>query len=135
VITRAYSEYWLGTSLDRKKLTQALPSLPETADELEAVAAKLGDSAYRRRTPYKKLYGRDEFSAGRALLSLGNPKRRPGGVGILSSSTSARHCGQSTSAGSIIQSLFHTGSSLSTGLFEDDELGSHVSFLESLVLG
>jgi hypothetical protein len=24
VITRAYSEFWLGTSLDRKKLTQGL---------------------------------------------------------------------------------------------------------------
>jgi hypothetical protein len=66
VITRAYSEFWLGTSLDRKKLTQALPSLPETADELEAVAAKLGDSAYRRRTPYKKLY--DEMNFQRAVL-------------------------------------------------------------------
>jgi len=66
VMTRAYSEFWLGTSLDRKKLTQALPSLPETADELEAVAAKLGDSAYRRRTPYKKLY--DEMNFQRAVL-------------------------------------------------------------------
>jgi CHAT domain-containing protein len=41
-MTRAYSEFWQGASLDRKKLAQALPSLPETADELEAVAAKLG---------------------------------------------------------------------------------------------
>jgi CHAT domain-containing protein len=42
VMTRAYSEFWQGASLDRKKLAQALPSLLETADELEAVAAKLG---------------------------------------------------------------------------------------------
>jgi CHAT domain-containing protein/tetratricopeptide (TPR) repeat protein len=41
-MTRAYSEFWQGASLDRKKLAEALPSLPETADELEAVAAKLG---------------------------------------------------------------------------------------------
>ena len=43
-MTRAYSEFWQGASLDRKKLVQALPSLLETADELEAVAAKLGAS-------------------------------------------------------------------------------------------
>jgi CHAT domain-containing protein/tetratricopeptide (TPR) repeat protein len=42
VMTRAYSEFWQGASLDRNKLAQALPSLPETADELVAVAAKLG---------------------------------------------------------------------------------------------
>jgi CHAT domain-containing protein len=44
VMTRAYSEFWQGSSLDRKKLAQALPSLLETADELEAVAARLGAS-------------------------------------------------------------------------------------------
>ena len=44
VMTRAYSEFWQGSSLDRNKLAQALPSLLETADELEAVAAKLGAS-------------------------------------------------------------------------------------------
>jgi CHAT domain-containing protein/tetratricopeptide (TPR) repeat protein len=44
VMTRAYSEFWQGASLDRKKLAQALPSLPETADELLAVAARLGAS-------------------------------------------------------------------------------------------
>jgi CHAT domain-containing protein/Tfp pilus assembly protein PilF len=42
VMTRAYSEFWQGANLDRKKLAQALPSLLETADELAAVAAKLG---------------------------------------------------------------------------------------------
>jgi CHAT domain-containing protein len=42
VMTRAYSEFWQGSSLDRKKLALALPSLLETADEVEAVAAKLG---------------------------------------------------------------------------------------------
>jgi CHAT domain-containing protein/Tfp pilus assembly protein PilF len=41
-MTRAYSEFWQGTNLDRKKLAQGLPSLLETADELEAVAGKLG---------------------------------------------------------------------------------------------
>jgi CHAT domain-containing protein len=41
-MTRAYSEFWQGSSIDRKALALALPSLPETADELLAVAAKLG---------------------------------------------------------------------------------------------
>ena len=41
-MTRAYSEFWQDSSLDRKKLAQALPSLLDTADELEAVATKLG---------------------------------------------------------------------------------------------
>jgi len=40
--TRAYSEFWKGSVLDRSALYQALPSLPETADELKAVAAKVG---------------------------------------------------------------------------------------------
>jgi CHAT domain-containing protein/tetratricopeptide (TPR) repeat protein len=43
--TRAYSEFWQGASLDRTKLSKALPSLPDTADELKAVAAKLGAPA------------------------------------------------------------------------------------------
>jgi tetratricopeptide (TPR) repeat protein len=43
--TRAYSEFWQGASLDRTKLSKALPSLPDTADELKAVAARLGASA------------------------------------------------------------------------------------------
>jgi CHAT domain-containing protein len=43
-MTRAYSEFWQGASLDRNKLALALPSLLDTADELEAVAAKLGAS-------------------------------------------------------------------------------------------
>jgi CHAT domain-containing protein len=38
-ITRAYSEFWEGETFDRKKLAQGLPSLLETADEVEAVAA------------------------------------------------------------------------------------------------
>jgi CHAT domain-containing protein/tetratricopeptide (TPR) repeat protein len=42
VVTRGYSEFWQGVSLNWKKLAQALPSLLETADELEAVAARLG---------------------------------------------------------------------------------------------
>jgi CHAT domain-containing protein/tetratricopeptide (TPR) repeat protein len=41
-VTRAYPEFWQGTTLDRKKLAQGLPSLLETADELTAVAEKLG---------------------------------------------------------------------------------------------
>jgi len=44
VVTRAYSQVWNGLRADPKKLAEALPSLPETADELEAVAARLGAS-------------------------------------------------------------------------------------------
>jgi CHAT domain-containing protein/Tfp pilus assembly protein PilF len=44
VVTRSYLELWDGLSPDRKKLAQALPSLLQTADELETVAAKLGAS-------------------------------------------------------------------------------------------
>ena len=85
--TAPVDEIWLGTSLERKKLTQALPSLPETADELEAVAAKLGDSAYRRRTPYKKLY--DEMNFQRAVLCYLWATQNVGmeGSGYFSSST------------------------------------------------
>jgi CHAT domain-containing protein/Tfp pilus assembly protein PilF len=43
-MSRAYSEFWQGSSLDRKALAVALSSLLDTADELEAVAAKLGAS-------------------------------------------------------------------------------------------
>jgi CHAT domain-containing protein len=35
-------EFWQGSSIDRNKLAQALPSLPDTADEVAAVADKLG---------------------------------------------------------------------------------------------
>jgi CHAT domain len=42
VATRAYSEFWQGVVLDRNMLSKALPSLLDTADELKAVAAKLG---------------------------------------------------------------------------------------------
>ena len=44
VMTRAYSEFWQGASIDRETLALALPSLLDTADELEAVATKLGAS-------------------------------------------------------------------------------------------
>ena len=40
--TRAYSEVWQGASLDRTAVARALPSLLDMADELKAVAAKLG---------------------------------------------------------------------------------------------
>lgn len=42
--TRAYSDFWQGAGVDRTRLSLALPSLLDTADELEAVAAKLGAS-------------------------------------------------------------------------------------------
>ena len=41
-MTQPYSEIWQGSSVDRKKLAQALPSLFDTADEVTAVADKVG---------------------------------------------------------------------------------------------
>jgi CHAT domain-containing protein len=43
--TRAYSAIWQGAEADRAELAKALPSLLDTADELKAVAAKLGAPA------------------------------------------------------------------------------------------
>jgi CHAT domain-containing protein/tetratricopeptide (TPR) repeat protein len=40
--TRAYSEFWQGAGIDRAQLARGLPSLLDTADELKAVATKLG---------------------------------------------------------------------------------------------
>jgi tetratricopeptide (TPR) repeat protein/CHAT domain-containing protein len=40
-----YTDFWQGAGIDRGKLAQALPRLPDTADELKAVALKLGAPA------------------------------------------------------------------------------------------
>jgi CHAT domain-containing protein/Tfp pilus assembly protein PilF len=40
--TRSYTDFWLGAGVDYAKLAQALPQLPDTADELKAVGQKLG---------------------------------------------------------------------------------------------
>jgi CHAT domain-containing protein len=40
--TRSYTDFFAGAGVDRTKLAQALPALPETADELKAVAKDLG---------------------------------------------------------------------------------------------
>jgi CHAT domain-containing protein len=45
VKTRAYTDYWRGAGVDRSKLAEALPELPDTAGELKAVAEKLGAPA------------------------------------------------------------------------------------------
>jgi CHAT domain-containing protein len=42
VKTRAYSDYWHGAAVDRARLADALSPLPDSAEELKAVAAKLG---------------------------------------------------------------------------------------------
>jgi CHAT domain-containing protein len=42
---RAYSDFWQGVGADRAELARGLPSLLDTADELKAVAAKLGAPA------------------------------------------------------------------------------------------
>jgi CHAT domain-containing protein len=41
-VARGYGDFWQGASIDRAKLAQYLPSLLDTADELKAVASKLG---------------------------------------------------------------------------------------------
>jgi CHAT domain-containing protein len=40
--TRGYSDYWHGASVNRARLAEALAPLPDSAEELKAVAAKLG---------------------------------------------------------------------------------------------
>jgi CHAT domain-containing protein len=44
-VSRGYGDFWQGGSIDRTKLAQYLPSLLDTADELKAVARKLGATA------------------------------------------------------------------------------------------
>src|SRR5262249_14332254 len=43
--TRAYAEYWHGAAVDRARLADALSPLPDSAEELKAVAANLGASS------------------------------------------------------------------------------------------
>lgn len=45
VTTIAYTDFWQGAGVDRARLAQALPQLPDTADELNAVAKDLGVAA------------------------------------------------------------------------------------------
>jgi CHAT domain-containing protein len=45
VTTAAYTDFWHGAGVDRAVLAQALPPLPDTADELNAVAKDLGVAA------------------------------------------------------------------------------------------
>ncbi len=45
VTSVAYTDFWHGAGVDRARLAQALPQLPDTADELNAVAKDLGVSA------------------------------------------------------------------------------------------
>jgi CHAT domain-containing protein/Tfp pilus assembly protein PilF len=45
VVTGAYTEFWRGAGVDRARLAQSLPPLPDTADELNAVAKDLGVAA------------------------------------------------------------------------------------------
>jgi CHAT domain-containing protein len=44
-VTGAYTDFWRGAGVDRIRLAQALPQLPDTADELNAVAKNLGVAA------------------------------------------------------------------------------------------
>ena len=41
----AYTDFWQGAGVDRARLADALPQLPDTADELNAVAKNLGVAA------------------------------------------------------------------------------------------
>lgn len=43
--TAAYTDFWQGVGVDRTRLAAALPQLPDTADELNAVARDLGGAA------------------------------------------------------------------------------------------
>jgi CHAT domain-containing protein/Tfp pilus assembly protein PilF len=43
--TRSYTEYWQGAAIDRSKLAQDLPQLPDTAVELKSIAQKVGAPA------------------------------------------------------------------------------------------
>jgi CHAT domain-containing protein/Tfp pilus assembly protein PilF len=45
VTSVAYSDFWQGAGIDRGKLALALPQLPDTADELNAVGKDLGVAA------------------------------------------------------------------------------------------
>src|SRR5438270_13092053 len=45
VATAAYRDLWRGAGVDRARLAQALPQLPDTADELNAAAKDLGVAA------------------------------------------------------------------------------------------
>jgi CHAT domain-containing protein/Tfp pilus assembly protein PilF len=45
VASVAYTEFWRGAGVDRTLLAKALPQLPDTADELNAVAKDLGVAA------------------------------------------------------------------------------------------
>jgi CHAT domain-containing protein len=62
--TRSYADYWRGAGVDRAQLSAALPPLPDTADELKAVSARLGAGSDIR-------LGRDasEAAVKRAALS------------------------------------------------------------------
>jgi CHAT domain-containing protein/Tfp pilus assembly protein PilF len=42
IATVAYTDFWRGAGVDRARLAQALPQLPDTADELSAVARDVG---------------------------------------------------------------------------------------------
>ena len=42
LVAGAYTDFWQGAGVDRSKLAKSLPQLPDTADELNAVALKLG---------------------------------------------------------------------------------------------
>jgi CHAT domain-containing protein/tetratricopeptide (TPR) repeat protein len=45
LVAGAYTDFWRGAGVDRDKLAQALPQLPDTADELKAIARSLGVAA------------------------------------------------------------------------------------------
>jgi len=42
VATRSYTDFWQGAGVDPRELARSLPQLPETEDELKAVATDLG---------------------------------------------------------------------------------------------
>jgi CHAT domain-containing protein len=67
---RAYSDYWRGAGIDRNMLMQGLPQLPDTADELRAIAKALDRGRQAR--------GRSAVRAGAGVLL----RRRPRAAGV-----------------------------------------------------
>src|SRR6202022_904777 len=82
-----------GQTSSAPTIPHLVPTIRENRDRTSVSSAlvdtRIGALAFKLGVPTPNTVAklRDGFSAGRALLSLGNPNRRHGGVGILSSST------------------------------------------------
>ncbi len=75
VASIAYTEFWRGAGVDRAMLAQALPQLPDTADELNAVAKDLGVAVGRH--PSRRRRQRDHAEARKAVRLFDRLFRHP----------------------------------------------------------